>query len=236
VLKSNQKRSVAAVALLMFAGAASAQTTATPTRLERALTHVDLGVSGIFQFTKGISGKVNNSAADIPSTNNQTASSSAGVLATLRAQKSPYVGIEVNYAFYRATQTYDCNPRSCNQVQTGNQISTGPLFVQANVHEYTIGYVARPPHQVFGLDPYLAVGGGALQFKPTTYGGNSLLAHAQGTAYYDVGVETLFTQHLGVRGGFRQQIYRAPDFDQSYLRTDKRTLTSEPHVGIYLRF
>ena len=57
------------------------------------------------------------------------------------------------------------------------------------------------------------------------------------TYYYTVGVEApLLGNYLGLRAGFRQLIYLAPDFGQNYLTIKKRTFTSEPQVGIYLHF
>jgi len=39
-----------------------------------------------------------------------------------------------------------------------------------------------------------------------------------------------------MRLGFRQLIYLAPDFQQNYLTITRRTTTSEPIIGFYLRF
>jgi hypothetical protein len=36
--------------------------------------------------------------------------------------------------------------------------------------------------------------------------------------------------------GFRQLIYLAPDFQQNYLTITRRTVTSEPTIGFFLRF
>jgi hypothetical protein len=39
-----------------------------------------------------------------------------------------------------------------------------------------------------------------------------------------------------MRVGFRQLIYLAPDFLQNYLTITRRTRTSEPTIGFFVRF
>ena len=56
---------------------------------------------------------------------------------------------------------------------------------------------------------------------------------------YSFGVEDNFTgsaSHFGVRLGFRQLIYLAPDFQQNYLTITRRTRTGEPNFGFFVRF
>jgi hypothetical protein len=102
----------------------------------------------------------------------------------------------------------------------------------------TLGYVAHTP-KLFGVQPYLGAGGGTIKFTPTPYGGESLPFQYRAAYYYNFGVEDTFTgsaSHLGVRVGFRQLIYLAPDFLTNYLTITRRTRTSEPTIGFFLRF
>jgi hypothetical protein len=45
-----------------------------------------------------------------------------------------------------------------------------------------------------------------------------------------------FGPHFGIRGQFRQIISLAPDYGQNYLTIKQRTITSEPAIGVFLKF
>ncbi len=76
-----------------------------------------------------------------------------------------------------------------------------------------------------------------MAFRPTPGGGQGLPRQYRAVYYYDAGVDEYFpTTHLGFRAGFRQLIYLAPDFGQNYLTITRRTRTSEPNFGFFLRF
>ena len=101
----------------------------------------------------------------------------------------------------------------------------------------TFGYIAHPRSRPFGIQPYLGAGGGTIRFKPTTYGGQGLPQQYRAAYYYTLGVEDNFPgSHFGVRVGFRQLIYLAPDFLQNYLTITRRVRTSEPNFGFFVRF
>ena len=194
----------------------------TESALDRTLSHVDLGVTGAGQFTRDVSGT---NYLGLPLT--QKASTTFGALITVRYTKSPWVGVEFNYGYSRYTQHYYSN---------GVEIFNLAGGVQATAGEYTLGYVAHPRRQIFGLEPYLGGGVGLLNFKPTSGGGQALQRQPAGVYYYNLGVEKAITEHFGVRGQFRQQFYLAPDFYQNYLTIQKYTSTLQPGAGFYLRF
>ncbi len=219
-------------ALLAVASAACAQDTPSVTRTSRILSHFDLGISGTALFTKTETGTVNESALGAPYSVTQSVSTSAGALVTIRGQKSAWKGFEFNYGYGRATQSYTC----CNN-STTTGVFQGPFLPQATVNEYTIGYLARPERAFFGFKPYLSVGAGSTEFKPTKNGGQGLQPQARATYYYSVGGESyLLGDLLGLRVGLRQLFYQAPDFGQNYLTIHKNTFTTEPQVGLYLHF
>ena len=224
--------------LLLFTSAhvvrpASAQDAQpTVTRTGRFLAHFDLGISGTALFTKDVTGTVNQSVLGSPYSVTQSASTAAGALATLRAQKSAWKGLEFNFGYGRTAQTYSC----CNNNPTTGEL-LGPLVAQATANEFTLGYLARPERQIFGFKPYISGGAGTIEFKPTRNGGQGLQAQGRAAYYYSVGGESyLLGDTLGVRVGIRQLFYRAPDFGQNYLTIRKLTFTVEPQIGLYVHF
>lgn len=218
--------------LALCALSGRAQDAPTVTRTSRLLSHFDLGISGTALFTKTVSGTVDQRALGASYNLTQSASTSAGALVTLRAQKSAWKGLELNYGYGRTSQSYTC----CNNSPTTGVLQA-PFLPQATMNEYTLGYLARPERTFFGFKPYVSVGAGSIDFKPTRNGGQGLQPQARAAYYYSVGGENyLIGDRLGVRFGIRQLFYRAPDFGQNYLTLKKLTFTVEPQVGLYLHF
>ena len=216
--------SLASIALLSPAAAQSA----TPvTALGRQLERVDFGITGIGVLTPSTSG-----TSLTPQAIAQVPSNTFGALIELRYIKSPLIGIELNYSYARYTENYTVT------ATTGTPHGQLPyvLGVQSKVNEYSLGYVAHGP-RLFGLQPFGGIGLGAIEFKPTSGGGQGLPPQERTGVYYTVGLEqTLFSENFGIRAQFRQVFFGAPDFNENYLATGARTITTEPGVGFYLRF
>ncbi len=207
----------ACLTAFMATAAAHAQATTGTSSLDRLLDRTDFAISGVGSFTKDVSGT--NAQYNQPLDHNT--SNTFGALITFRYTKSPYVGGEFNIGYARYTHNFS------------DYIIGG---AQTNTFEYTLGYVAHPPHQFLGAQPFIGGGGGLLYFHPTSGGGQGLPNQGAGTIYYTVGAEkTLFT-HFGVRAQFRELFYLSPDFYQNYLNIDKHTTTFEPGLGFYLHF
>lgn len=186
------------------------------TALGRQLSRLDLGVSGIGQFSKNTTG-----TNYLNQTLTQSPSNTLGALVTVRYTKSPLVGFEGNYSYARYTENY-------SQYIIGG--------AQTNASEYSLGYVAHTP-LLFGVQPFVGVGAGSIAFRPTPNGGQGLKAQARAAYYYDAGVENpIFSSHFGIRAQFRQVFFLAPDFGQNYLTTKQRSFTLEPGIGIFLKF
>jgi opacity protein-like surface antigen len=208
------------VVFCLFAALAApvihAQATTGNPALEKQLSRIDLAINGIGSFTKGVTG-TNYLGVKLT----QDGSNTFGALVTVRYTKSPYIGGEFNYTYARYTQNF-------SQYIVGG--------AQTNASEYSLGYVAHPPHPLFGANPFFAVGAGSNAFRPTTGGGQGLKTQARMTYYYAVGLEKDVTPHFGVRAQVRQAFFKAPDFGQNYLTIQQQTWTFEPGFGFVLHF
>jgi hypothetical protein len=199
------------------------------TKAQKFLDHFDLAVSAAAELTNTVSGVEQRDAATTKDVLTIDPSRSVGELATLRYTAKPWVGFEFNFGNQRYTEDYTFTPAFSPAILAGG--------AQTGVHEYTLGYVAHPPHQFFGLQPFLGLGGGTMSFHPTAGGGQHLPFQYRADYYYTGGVDGQFpNSHFGMRLGFRQDIYLAPDFGQNYLTITRRVRTSEPNLGFYVRF
>jgi len=208
-------------ATLASSSSAQAQATSGNPFLQKQLSRLDLGVSAIGSINKSTSG-TNYLGLDL----DQKAGTTVGALVTIRYTKSPYIGGEFNYTYIRSTQHYTQNGQDAYLIGG----------VQSNASEYTLGYVIHPPHLLLTTQPFVSVGLGSTQFKPTPGGGQGLPARARMTYYYAVGLEKDFTPHFGVRAQLRQTFYKAPDFGQNYLAIEAQTWSLEPGIGFVLHF
>lgn len=220
------RRSCAQAALLgIFVSLASFNAKAQQvTFLSRQLDRLDVAASGAAIFTKSVSGT--NPQSEPVSLD---ASTTLGALVQVRYTKSPLLGAEFNYSYARFTENFSGSPFS-------GAASTGvPFGVQTNASEYTLGYVAHLP-SLLGFQPFAGGGAGATAFKPTPLGGQGLPERARASYYYDIGIDDQFNRFFGFRAQFRQVFYKAPDFGQNYLTINQQTITSEPAVGVYIKF
>ncbi len=147
---------------------------------------------------------------------------SMGGLATVRQSFHPWLGYEVNYSYTRFSERYN----------------TIPFGVQNNLHEVSGAYLVQGPTiPILGLQPFGAIGFGALIFLPTTVGGQKYSQQTRVPLLYEVGVNyPILTSHLGLRFQYRGLNYKTPDFNAALLTTGTRRTTSEPSVGAYFRF
>lgn len=214
--------------ILLGSVLASAQDAAVPvTPLGRQLALMDLGVSGKGEFTRNTTG-----TTYLPQSVTLVPSNTLGALVTLRYTRSPFVGLEFNYGYARYTDNFT----SRNVTGTPNGATQFVLGVQTNVSEYTFGYVVHPATTYFGVHPFAAVGAGTLAFRPTRGGGQGALPQARAAYYYNVGADAPLSERFGLRLGFRQVFFNAPDYELNYLANKQRTISTEPNFGFYFRF
>jgi len=223
---------VPALLLCLLSSSASqaiGQDTAPITPLMKQLNRIDLAVVASGEISTSVSGVENRDATTTHTLLTIKPSSTVGELATLRYVAKPYVGFEFNFGNLRYTQDYTFVPPPSQTILVGG--------VQSGVRELTLGYVAHLPWHPFGVSPYAGVGGGTIAFHPTIGGGQGLPFQYRAAYYYNLGLEDTFPgSNFGMRLGFRQLIYLAPDFQQNYLTITRRTRTSEPIIGFFLRF
>jgi len=204
------------------------QDVAPHTPFQKQMDRVDLffGAAGI--ISSSVSG-IEQRDASINRNLLITPSSTVGELITVRYIAKPLLGYEFNFGNSRYTQNFTFTPPLVpNLLQSA----------QASVREFSLGYVAHMP-TFHGIQPYLGAGIATIRFKPTPNGGEGLPFQYRAAYYYNLGVERNFTgsaDHFGVRLGFRQLIYLAPDFQTNYLTITRRTRTSEPTFGFFVRF
>lgn len=176
-----------------------------------AQTDLALSVYGAFGSTAGNSLAVQ----DRPS-------NAAGGMFELRHISNPLVGYEATYAFNRANQTYVGNCSLCS-----------PVAVSANAHEITGDWLISV--HVANLRPFALAGMGLLMNEPV--GGQSGTQSSHTAVYvYGAGLDWGLLPHLGLRFQYRGNVHKAADITTAYSSVDAFTHTSEPMIGVYLRF
>jgi opacity protein-like surface antigen len=177
----------------------------------------DVTVSAFGSFEQGTSGNGVN----------QSATNSAGVLATYRYFFTDHQGVEVDYGFSRFNQQYNA-PNAASPFSFG---------VPANTNEATASYVYRHPltHRLTG---FVTAGTGALLFVPDAFG----FGGANGTTFvtpdfvYSAGADIPVSHRISLRLGYRGHVFEAPDFGVPGIRTNSVTHMAEPFGGLSFHF
>lgn len=158
----------------------------------------------------------------------QSPANAAGVLVELRHIAHPLFGLEATYAFNRNNQNYSTGP-VCN----GFGCSTLSKYVPNNAHEITADYIVS--FKVLNMRPFLLGGGGVLFNQPTTTD-SSTQTSTQGVLVYGGGLDFTVFPHVGIRGQYRGNVYKAPQLATAFSSTKAFATTSEPMLGVFLRF
>src|SRR5215467_2474531 len=167
------------------------------TAQESSKMDVSLNVNGLFP-----SHAENNGLA-------QSASASAGVLASFRYSPSRFATFEFNYGHARDTQ-YFTNAGVQSSVHTG-------------VHEVTGAYVLNLPWRTSRIQPFALAGAGIMQFNPISSGTSVSGAQSQTkpAVLWGAGVNYDLSRHLSFRLQYRGLFYAGPDFKVASLKTDR---------------
>ena len=182
------------------------------------LHSANIGVGASGQFTSSLTDQnTGSTGAVLP---HQATTDSPGVVVTLRDQPFSWAGIEVNYQYTKFSEKYVLEP------------GTRTVPLATNLHEATAAYVFHP--RVHRVAPFLAVGGGAVDFTLTDRQPN-FNNQWRGAGLVDVGFELRTHSRLGFRIGARDLFYRAPDYKNAGLASGRWVSTEEPYAGVYFR-
>ena len=154
----------------------------------------------------------------------QSASASAGVLASFRYSPSRFATFEFNYGHARDTQ-YFTNAGVQSSVHTG-------------LHEVTGAYVLNLPWHTTRIQPFALVGAGIMQFNPISSGTSVSGAQSQTkpAVLWGAGVNYDLSRHFSFRLQYRGLFYAGPNFNLVSLKTDRWQPMSQPSFGIVYRF
>jgi opacity protein-like surface antigen len=182
------------------------------------LPQFDIGASGYYALTSSSSG------AGLT----QTPTNAVGGTFELRYIASPLVGLEMTFAFNPADQAYAPKTGACGLTcqNPATKISGDAIVASLDyIVSKKIGNLR--PFAVGGLGVYVAIPGA------TPYGNNTSL---RGAYTFGGGVDYDLGSHLGIRGQFRDILYKAPNTSAIYPATGGFTQSLEPMGGIFYRF
>ncbi len=173
------------------------------------LHNSDIAVSAFGQFSP----TVNGNGIGLNTTD------SVGGQAAFRHSYHWWLGFEGSYSYTRFAEIY----------------SNQRFPIQHNTHEFAGSYLVTMPS--FIIHPFAFAGVSALVFSPTLNGGQNASWQGEPAFNFGAGInQALLTSHFGIRLQYRGVYYKAPDFGQALLDTGRSRLTSEPMVGIFLKF
>jgi hypothetical protein len=148
---------------------------------------------------------------------------STGLLLSLRALPVAGSGVELNYQYTKFSEVY-------------NSPVGGGVFVQTTIptsYREVTGAFLFHSHNMWGAQPFLALGGGGIDFVPRVSG-----AHNQwrGAGLAELGFDLPITRFCGFRMEGRSLFYRAPNFNNSALQSRTWVATVNPAGSFYVRW
>jgi hypothetical protein len=219
---------IGAACAASFASAQNIQDPDQPvTWVDKQLARTDLAILGVGEFSKTTSGNnyLNQNV-------NLKPSNTLGYMGTIRYSKSTWVGGEFNFQNVRYTDNFTITNTATSSAGS-TPLTTG---IQTNVIELSVGYLVHAQKTYFGVTPFASVGAGAMDFRPTPGGGQSLPHEGVKSFYWSAGGESFVSTHFGLRAGVRQAFYLAPDFFQNFFRNNEHSYTFQPYAGVFVKF
>src|SRR6266436_136279 len=175
----------------------------------------EIGIQGTGFFTKDSSGNGIN----------QHATDTGGFLLSYRYHFTRWLAADASYGYARNTQQ--------------NFASSGPISLQANVHQATGALVVTAPRRIFKLHPYVLAGAGALVFDPTGNAGgfvSGAQSQTRAALLYGGGADYDLGKHFTLRAEYRGFVYERPDFGLDALHSGATAHTAQPSADIVFRF
>ena len=154
-------------------------------------------------------------------TNQQFTTESVGFIGSLREHPFAWAGVEFNYGYSRYAQRFAYYEPSSTD--------TFNVSIVNGVHEATAAYMFHPHFR--RLQPFINVGGGALDFNPEQ-GSNQW----RGAGLLEAGLDLPVNRHFGLRLQGRSLYYRAPNFYTPLISTRSWVVTEQPSLSSYIRF
>lgn len=171
--------------------------------------NADVGINAVSPFTKTLTSD---------SANTQKTTDTTGFVFSFREHPVAWAGVEFNYGYSKYSQRYTT--------------PIGTASVKSYNHEATAAYLFHPHFRK--LQPFLGVGGGAIDFQPQ---GNSGPNQWRGAGLLEAGLDLPTSNpHLGFRVQGRSLFYRAPNFNSPLISSRSWVATVEPSAGVYFRF
>jgi hypothetical protein len=155
----------------------------------------------------------------------QYITSSLGFLTSLQFHPVPWAGVELNYGYEHYSERYSYNRATV----AATQLSSIPT----TTHEATAAYQFHPKRIPF--QPFVNIGGGAIDFVPTQGGGHN---QWRGAGLVEAGFEIPMTpkHKLALRLEGRGLFYRAPNFGNTVISTRSWRASAEPSASFVYRF
>ncbi len=206
-----------AVGMLPWAIPCLAQDTQAVPAAPEAKERFDVGAAGLYQVTNASNG---NSIRE-------DTTESGGVLVSFRQPWRPWLGYEADLSYTKFYEAYN----------------KGVVKVESNVTDFSFSYLLQSP-VIYGVQPYLTVGGGIIVFSPISGTltnlnqtvPNSLPSQLLPEFTYSFGLKMPLFSRFGVNGGLRGLKYKTPDFHQVSIDTHTLRTTLQPNIGVYYRF
>ena len=152
----------------------------------------------------------------------QFTTDSAGFLATFGLQPVKGAGFELNYGYTHYSERYTFS----YAIAPGTQQASVPT----DQHEFTGVYMIRPKHIPF--QPFIGVGGGAIDFTPSNASNQW-----RGAGLLETGFNMRTRNpHISFRVEGRSLYYRSPNYYQSAISTRSWRVTEQPSVSAFYSF
>ncbi|GGH17208.1 outer membrane beta-barrel protein [Silvibacterium dinghuense] len=191
---------------LLSCGLAAAQ--AEPTALLKPSSQITLQGGGVFSRAMSDDGV------------RYKPTSAASIDAGYRFYLIRWFGVEADFDYFRNRQKYTTSTFVLSQKADVAAVSGEAVFNLPN-----------PLTKKF--QSFFMVGGGALIFHPQNTDVNFETKNA---IVFGGGIDIPVSRHLGIRVQSKSFLYKAPDFGQTALKTDKFAQAMIPSAGLVYKF